>query len=339
MTYFNTAFFVLPLFPIIGKEIIYLWRSERLKEVTSLSELLDILDSHLQTSGKQVADVESQPQMKQAGPHTPLLARECSSLDLAAPGMNAEKLGLKATAKIAFEFCILWFSANYFAFACLQHTTVSSTTILTSTSGLWTLIFGVIGGVERWNVKKLIGVLISLAGITLISRVDMSGSHEDGNPSTFPLKPTAEMALGDAMAAFSAILYGIYTVVMKRKVGDEGKVNMTLFFGLVGLTNMLLLWPGFVLLHVTGIETFALPDSSKVWNVLIANALVSLISDIAWAYSMLLTTPLIVTVGLSMTIPLSLIGEIFIHGKYSSLTYWLGAALVFFSFAVVNHEG
>ncbi|KAI5298934.1 hypothetical protein KEM55_002763 [Ascosphaera atra] len=135
MTYFNTAFFVLPLFPIIGKEIIYLWRSERLTEGTSLSELLDILDSHLQTSGKQVADVEGQPQMVQSGPHTPLLARECSSLDLAAPGTNAEKLGLKATAKIAFEFCILWFSANYFAFACLQHTTVSSTTILTSTSG------------------------------------------------------------------------------------------------------------------------------------------------------------------------------------------------------------
>lgn len=54
---------------------------------------------------------------------------------------------------------------------------------------------------------------------------------------------------------------------------------------------------------------------------------------------MLLTTPLVVTVGLSLTIPLSLVAQIFIQGQYSSALYWVGAAIVFFSFLVVNHEG
>jgi solute carrier family 35 protein F5 len=53
---------------------------------------------------------------------------------------------------------------------------------------------------------------------------------------------------------------------------------------------------------------------------------------------MLLTTPLVVTVGLSLTIPLSLVGQIVLQGQYASAIYWVGAAIVFLSFVVVNHE-
>lgn len=66
------------------------------------------------------------------------------------------------------------------------------------------------------------------------------------------------------MAAFSAILYGVYTIVMKKQVGDESRVNMPLFFGLVGLFNLFLLWPGFIILHLTGIEPFQMPGTTKV---------------------------------------------------------------------------
>jgi solute carrier family 35 protein F5 len=53
---------------------------------------------------------------------------------------------------------------------------------------------------------------------------------------------------------------------------------------------------------------------------------------------MLLTTPLVVTVGLSLTIPLSLVGQIVLQGQYASALYWVGATIVFLSFLVVNHE-
>ena len=51
-----------------------------------------------------------------------------------------------------------------------------------------------------------------------------------------------------------------------------------------------------------------------------------------------MTTPLVVTVGLSLTIPLSLIGEILQYQQYSSFTYWVGAVIVFVSFIVVSRE-
>lgn len=192
-------------------------------------------------------------------------------------------------------------------------------------------------GVEKFTIRKLVGVIASLTGIFLISRVDISGGNDEHRGS-FPHKTTAEIIVGNAMAAFSAILYGIYTIVMKRQVGDESHVNMQLFFGLVGLWNTLLLWPGFFVLHFTSFETFAFPATNRIWMIVLVNAIVSLVSDICWAYSMLLTTPLVVTVGLSLTIPLSLIGQIFLHSQYSTPIYWLSAAIVFFSFIVVNHE-
>jgi len=58
----------------------------------------------------------------------------------------------------------------------------------------------------------------------------------------------------------------------------------------------------------------------------------------SWAYAMLLTTPLVVTVGLSLTIPLSLIGEMIQYAQYSSWVYWVGAGIVFMSFLFINHE-
>ncbi|GKZ59562.1 hypothetical protein BDQ94DRAFT_169134 [Aspergillus welwitschiae] len=347
VTYINTSIFILPLFTILFRRLLKLWRAGKLYRIRSFKSLLEHLDSHdtnVEARGILSHDASGEHwRSEDEDPETWAAAR----FDAASRGQQS-KLGLKATAKLSFEFCLLWFSANYFAMACLQYTTVGSTTILTSTSGVWTLIFGALIGVERFTIRKLMGVIASLIGIILISRVDMStpdnpsnnnnSSSSSGSGSTFPSKTPGEIALGDAMAAFSAILYGVYTIVLKKQVGDESRVNMQLFFGLVGLFNTVLLWPGFIILHILGIETVGMPDTGRVWTIILVNALASLASDIAWAYAMLLTTPLVVTVGLSLTIPLSLVGQIVLQGQYASALYWAGATVVFLSFLVVNQE-
>ena len=126
---------------------------------------------------------------------------------------------------------------------------------------------------ERFTLRKLFGVLASLAGIALISTVDVSGENDE-NRGSFPHKTPRELATGDSMAFLSAILYGFYVVLMKKRIGDENKVNMPLFFGLVGLFNAILLWPGLVILHLTGVETFQLPPTKRILTIV----LVSLIS-------------------------------------------------------------
>lgn len=237
---------------------------------------------------------------------------------------------------LSLEFYLLWCAANYFASACLEYTSVASVTILTSTSSVWTLVLCAAMAVEPFSLRKLTGVLASLAGVVLVSTVDLAG-ESDENRGSFPHKTPVQVAVGASMALFSAVIYGMYVTVMKRRVGNEDRVDMRLFFGLVGLFNLTLLWPLFFVLHWTGVEPFEMPPTGKVWAVIIANSLSSFVSDISWAFAMLLTTPLVVTVGLSLTIPLSLVGEME-YGQYSSFVYWIGAAVVFSSFLFINRE-
>lgn len=265
------------------------------------------------------------------------LARQDGTDDTDADDDADQGLTIKDTSLLALEFCILWFLANYFAAACLSHTTVASSTILSSTSSIWTLLLGAALHVERFTLPKFCGVAASLAGVALISLIDVSGATDD-NRGSFPHKPPRELALGDAMAFISAVLYGFYTVFMKKRIRDESRVNMPLFFGLVGIANTLLLWPGLVVLHWTDVEPFALPPTSRIAAIVLVNSASSLVSDFCWAYAMLLTSPLVVTVGLSLTIPLSLVGQMVLEGQYASVWYWVGAGIMVASFVFVNRE-
>lgn len=181
---------------------------------------------------------------------------------------SPKKLCFRETLKLSLEFCFLWFAANYSVAAGLEYTSVGSSTILVSTSSVWTLVFGVIVGVETFSYRKFSGVFLSLAGIVLISTLDYSG-ETNRNRGRFPQRSGFETAVGDILSLGSAIMYGIYSVLMKKRIADESSVDMLLFFGLVGLINTILLWPGFVVLHLTGLETFELPATCRVWRIVI----------------------------------------------------------------------
>ena len=129
--------------------------------------------------------------------------------------------------------------------------------------GVWTLGFGTLLKVEKFTIRKLIGVLASLAGIILISSIDVSGD-QDKNRGSFPHKSHKQIAIGDILALTSAVMYGIYTTVMKKRIGDESRADMFLFFGFVGLFNIITLLPGFFVVHFTGIETFELPPTRRI---------------------------------------------------------------------------
>ncbi|KAI8958890.1 hypothetical protein F5Y11DRAFT_334692 [Daldinia sp. FL1419] len=330
LVYMNTSIFALSMIPISIKYIIQNGGFARVKNQA-------IQEWRMRYQG--VERLKSQEEEEAVTVGERLLGDDDDgSFEIVDPPRTEDKLSFLETARYSLEFCMIWFLGNYFASACLEYTSVASVTILTSTSSVWTLIFCAVMRIEPFSVRKLIGVLASLAGIILISTVDLSGKDNDDNRGNFPHKSQQQIAIGDAMAFFSAVVYGLYVVVMKVRIGNEDRVNMPLFFGLVGIFNILFLWPLFIILHITGIEPFELPPSGKVWAIIILNSLSSFVSDISWAYAMLLTTPLVVTVGLSLTIPLSLIGEMIQYAQYSSFIYWIGAAIVLVSFIFVNNE-
>lgn len=63
---------------------------------------------------------------------------------------------------------------------------------------------------------------------------------------------------------------------------------------------------------------------------------ITFISDYLWILSMLMTSPLIVTMGLSLSIPLALLGDFLFKGQLKGLFYWFGAIMVLGGFSIVN---
>lgn len=135
---------------------------------------------------------------------------------------------------------------------------------------------------------------ISFGGVVLVSYSDQSSSKD--NASVSPL-------IGDLLALFGAFFYGCYTTFVKLKIGDESRIHMPTFFGFVGIFNVLLLWPFFIVLHFSGVEKFELPFSSSLWLMVTLNAFIgTFISDYLWLLAMLMTSPLVVTLGISLTV-------------------------------------
>lgn len=123
-------------------------------------------------------------------------------------------------------------------------------------------------GVETFSLKKLIGVLGTLAGVVLTSTVDLSG-ETDKNRGLFPHKSKRQIAIGDTLALASAVMYAIYTTFLKKKVGSEFRVNMPLFFGFVGLFNIVALLPGLIIFHVASLERFELPPTKRIFFIVL----------------------------------------------------------------------
>ncbi|PWW79599.1 hypothetical protein C7212DRAFT_275892 [Tuber magnatum] len=257
-----------------------------------------------------------------------------SKKSLAVEGEDA--LGERETVMLSLQFCLLWFIANYFQSYCLKWTSVASATILSSTSSIFTLILGALLRIERFTWAKFLAVVLSLAGVSLISSVDL-GPASPPSPKV-AYKTPVQILLGDLMALMGAFSYGVYTILLKVRIGHEGRIDMTRFFGFVGLFNLLGLWPGVIILHYAGVEKFEVPPDARIWWIVMINASITLVSDYCWVYAMLLTTPLIATVGLSLTIPLALLGQMLVLGIWSSGAYWIGAALVFLAFLFVSRE-
>ncbi|KAG0171068.1 hypothetical protein DFQ28_010558 [Apophysomyces sp. BC1034] len=244
------------------------------------------------------------------------------------------KLSTTATIKLSLAFCILWFFANYTTNASLAYTSVGSSTILASMSGLFTLGIGSLFGVEQLNIIKVISVCVSLIGVMLVSYSDQQSSPGDDRPAlgTAPL-------VGDLLALSGAVFYGCYTTLLKLRIQDESRINMPLFFGFVGAFNVLLLWPVFPLLHWLGIETFEIPSSPLLWIMVVLNAFIgTFLSDYLWLLAMLMTSPLVVTLGISLTIPLALVGDIVFKQFVPSVQYAAGAVLVGIGFFAVNMD-
>jgi len=259
--------------------------------------------------------------------------------------LSTDRLNIRETAQLAALFCPLWFIANWSVNASLDYTSVASATILSSMSGFFTLGLGRLFKVETLTLIKLSAVVTSFGGVVLVSLSDSQQSLPPTSPPVEP-PPTLENPIttfasahifGDFLALLSALFYALYVILLKVRIKEESRIDMQLFFGFVGLFNILACWPIGIALHLIGIERLELPYTNKAILALLINMAITLSSDFIYVLAMLKTTPLVVTVGLSLTMPLAVVGDFFL-AKPAKAQVIVGAVVVLCSFVLVGLE-
>ncbi|GFO38600.1 solute carrier family 35 member f5-like [Plakobranchus ocellatus] len=236
------------------------------------------------------------------------------------------RLPIRQVFKLACVFCILWFFANYTYQIGLEKTEPAVVNILSSTSGLFTLVCAAVfpsGPTDKFTLSKLVAVLISLGGIVMVCKSDMK--LEGG------LVP-----VGAIWALVSAALYSFYLVLIKRKVENEDKMDIPMFFGFVGMFCMVLLWPGFVILNASGEESFQWPTRRQWLFILINGAIGTVLSEFLWLLGCFLTSSLVGTLSLSLVIPLSMIADGAIKSISFSVWFYVGSIPIIVSFVAVS---
>lgn len=197
---------------------------------------------------------------------------------------------------LSIQLTLIYYSYNSLMMQALKYTSPASSTVLGSTTSVFTLFIGTYLGIDLLSIKKVGCVLGSSAGVLLVTLFDTAsgrGEVEAKNP-----------LLGNCLVIAGAFSYSLYLINMELKTAGR-KCDERQIFGFVGVLTFLFGIPLLLLLHMLEIETLEAPPTKRILASIAVNAMFSVTSDYATIWAMLLTSPLVTSLSLTSAIPIT----------------------------------
>ena len=219
----------------------------------------------------------------------------------------------------------------------LEKTVLTYVEVLSSTSTVFVLFMSAafpMDSQDKISLTKFLVIIVNMAGV-----VTLALSHNRGDDVTTS-ETEATSLFGIMFSLAGALIVAVYVVYFNRMAGSpdgsEDRVDIVLFFGTIGAMSAVFLLPLFPILHYSGLESFEWPDVTD-WKYLVFTALLgTVISDMLWLWSSLLTNSLIATLGNGLTTPTALIVDIMVNRQKFSVQFFVGIVLILVSFDVLN---
>ena len=243
---------------------------------------------------------------------------------------------LRALSRAAFALSCGTMLANYIFVVALRMASVTVVNAIYMGSVGPTYLLSVALLDEQPSRPKQLAVCLVLGGIALMASGPDPSSDTSGGP------PIGSRSVGVALAVVSSVTVAVYKVLFKHIVGDVTTTVETLrVLGAMGLCHLICLWPGVILLHVTGLEVLPLPTAlptaatASLWQVrgLGANVVLALAVNLLSTHAMNLTTPVFTGAGMALSIPASVVADVVLHGgAVSSGIQWAGMVCILAGF-------
>ena len=109
-----------------------------------------------------------------------------------------------------------------------------------------------------------------------------------------------------------------------------------LFFGYIGLLGLIVLSPFILTFELLGVTALYKIAPTAFLLIAAKGLFDNVLSDALWAIALKWTSPTVASVGLSLTIPMSILAEILLRQMWPPLLAWVGAILMVFGFVACS---
>eukprot|EP00667_Euglena_gracilis_P008533 EG_transcript_8639 len=276
------------------------------------------------------------------------MLRASKALDDPLPGTSTDleqvRLHPRRLLLLTLPLAAVYLVADYFWYLALPNTPVFVATAIMNSNCAFVYVLSVVLCNERVSYLKLQALSVAMGGILVIALM----APKMGVHNLRQHKDIHETLFGDVTAAAAAFFFALYEVCFAKYICARLRLSsmpaISVISGYIGLSTLLLLWPGILLVHLVP-EEYTLYHEALRWpgtEELLAMAIggtLTLLFNVMLLTSVALTSPLQTNVGCMMTIPICGLVDYLVRGTALALADVFGGALVVGGFVLLMlHE-